>query len=193
MARAACGGVHPFAADELDGCFVVGSHAFGEGCVASARVAHRVELGDVLGDGYEGEDVVERLALERGVQRGDDDRLPHGCPSLAAFREVAEELALVDAHDVERVHDVVHILERARRVRYERLAVVRDDAAAEVGGVRGARIGAAGLILVPGVTRVLDDDALLVGHLVTPDPPRELRGLAGEHRACVTVAGTMER
>ena len=106
---------------------VVARPTLGERGVAAAVRAHGAEFRDVLGEGYEAEDVVEGLTLEGGVERGDDDRLARRGPTLAPLDDVGEELALVDADDVEGVDDVVHLGESARGEGGERLTVVGDD------------------------------------------------------------------
>ena len=180
MARAARGGVHVGAGDELHR-LVRGAHALRErGVVAAAVRADGGQLVHGLGEGHEGEDVAEGSPAEIRVERGDDDGFPERGPLFAKLGDVAEELALVDADDVVGVDDVVHLRERARGERGERLAVVRHHAPAQSDGARRRRRRRE--MVVPRVVGVLHHEALAVRRLVAADATRQLRGLAGKHR-----------
>jgi hypothetical protein len=109
--------------------------------------------------------------------------LPARAHNSQQLRQVPEELALVHAHDVKRVHDVGDVGESRARHGGEGLAVVRDDVSLR---------RRAGLVFVPRVPGVLHHQTLAVRHLVPADAARQLRGLAGKHGACgVRVFGVL--
>ena len=170
---AADGNVHISASDDFDSG--ISSDALGKVGIPEANLANGSDLNNTLGHGNEIQDVVERLPLKRSVQSGNDHDLAAVCQSIANLNNVRKELTFVNGDDTEGRH---HVLQLAQGAGGDGL-----DAACFAVQLRAVVCASHFLVRVAIVPGKLNNEAALVGMLVSLDASLQLSRLACKHGA----------